>query len=318
MRLKKELNLDLEATRTARDIVQTFEEIAASRLIAVRGNVAQTRAFLDEIAEINHHVRRAFTEQVTQNRKKSKQKKNTTSALTKNGRTAQVLLSANRGLYGDLPLRIVREFIKGYQNATKIAKSGNIDVIAVGLVGQYLLDYPPDGERPIPYKGFLLDDDKPKDHEIDAVFNHIVAYDRVVITYGKFQSLLSVEAETVDITGADNTEAAALLLDYDQNSAHLNEKSYDQDKEKRILFEPSIETIMAFFETTILKALLRQKIFEMQLARFASRMVAMDGAEDKANTKLDELSMEQYKLKRKLDNKKMQQIFAGRALWEEN
>ena len=54
----------------------------------------------------------------------------------------------------------------------------------------------------------------------------------------------------------------------------------------------------------------------MQLARFASRMVAMDQATDKTNDQLLSLEAEALRLKKQLTNRKMQELFAGRAIWE--
>lgn len=322
MKQKKELFFDLEATNSAKEIVQTYEEIAATRLMSARGSVAQTRAFLDEIAVISQHVRKAYDR--WRRHVKGKGKKKDTllsqlpSTLQKNGKIARVLLSANRGLYGDLPVRIVREFIKQYQADTYREIQTRVDVVAVGRVGQYLLDNPPIGIKPIAYKAFALDDDQPKETEIKAILEYVLAYDRVIVTYAKFQSLLSLKAETVDITGADDS----IDMDAKEKLQRQLEKDLKGDEEKdlesdRILFEPSITKVAAFFETEILKALLRQKIYEMQLARFASRMVAMDLAENNAFQRLLELKSDERKLKRKIMNKKLQQIFAGSKLWQD-
>lgn len=309
MRQKQELDLDLETTTAAKDIVQTYEEIAASRLMMVRGSVSQTRAFLDEVAIINQNVRQAYELWQAKQKKSARKKAKTAvnSALEKNGKVVRVLLSANRGLYGDLPIRIVREFIMQYMQDTYRKKVTQVDTVAVGRVGQYLLDNPPIGSKKINYKGFMIDDDKPTEEQINALFTYLLPYERVIITYGKFQSLLSLKAETVDLTGGELPNVTDKTIQTSNTEA--------KKLAKRILFEPSITTVTAFFETEILKALLRQKIFEMQLARYASRMIAMDQAEDNAKQRLAMLRLEDNKLKRNISNKKLRQISATSIMW---
>lgn len=309
MRQKQDLYLDLEATTAAKDIVQTYEEIAASRLMSVRGSVSQTRAFLDEVAIINQHVRQAYELWQLKLKKsaRKKTKSKSTSAIQKNGKVIRILLSANKGLYGDLPIRIVREFIAQCLEDNYREKPVQVDIAAVGRVGQYLLDNPPAGAKKLQYKGFIIDDDKPTEEQINELFTYILPYERVIITYGKFQSLLSLKAETVDLTGGELPTPGS----------KVTKEMTDEAKKlaKRILFEPTIATVTAFFETEILKALLRQKIYEMQLARYASRMIAMDQAEDKAKQRLALLRMEDKKIKRKISNKKLRQISATSIMW---
>src|SRR5690606_25386008 len=48
------------------------------------------------------------------------------------------------------------------------------------------------------------------------------------------------------------------------------------------LFEPSMEEVLNFFETTILKTIMKQKVHESMLSRYAARMVAMDVATENA------------------------------------
>ena len=92
---------------------------------------------------------------------------------------------------------------------------------------------------------------------------------------------------------------------------------HQKGKGKKYLIEPSPQKIMEFFETEIISALFNQKIFDHQLARFASRMVAMDQATENANDIIKKLNRENKSLKRRVMNRKQLEVFAGLSLWGE-
>lgn len=311
MRTRRQLTEEIDATITTQAITQTFEEISAARMQTMRASIVKTRQFLDEVDQVYHEVKRAYVAWYqAQGGTKMAKRLSQDSAIVKNGRICRILISANGGLYGDLPLKIIRKFVDDYK--VDIANGGApIDVIAVGSVGEYLLD----SQNPkIPYKSFKVDDDAPKDDEINAIISYIAPYDAVQVTYGKFQSLLSLNPETIDITGGASV-ASEVKGPMAPVPSVGNIKQFILTPGERILFEPSVAIIARFFETEIIKALFRQKVFEMQLSRYASRMVSMDTATSRSFDKLKELKSEERRLKRKLSNKKLQQMFGGMAIW---
>jgi len=72
---------------------------------------------------------------------------------------------------------------------------------------------------------------------------------------------------------------------------------------------------MEFFESQILSMLLNQTVSEGKLARFASRIKAMEFAQNNIEKKLSILSYRERRLRSMGMNKKQLQLFAGRSLW---
>src|SRR5690606_33974102 len=74
---------------------------------------------------------------------------------------------------------------------------------------------------------------------------------------------------------------------------------------KDALFEPSLEEVLNFFETVILKTILQQKVHESLLSRYAARMVAMDVATENAKEETKRLQQARRRAKRVKANQKM-------------
>ena len=58
------------------------------------------------------------------------------------------------------------------------------------------------------------------------------------------------------------------------------------------MFEPSLEKILMFFETEIFASLFNHTVKESQLAKFASRVLALDQADEKMQNRLKKLQFE--------------------------
>jgi F0F1-type ATP synthase gamma subunit len=70
------------------------------------------------------------------------------------------------------------------------------------------------------------------------------------------------------------------------------------------MFEPSVEKILMFFETQIFASLFDQAVHESQLAKFASRILAMDRAAQNIEVKLKRLELEKLKTVHSVSGKK--------------
>ena len=167
------------------------------------------------------------------------------------------------------------------------------DGAVVGTFGKYLVKNDNEIDQNVTY--FDLSDDKPNSIQIDKIIKHISKYEQIFVYYGKLVTVLNQLPTKEQISGG----------------ASLQQK----EKGKKYLFEPSPQKIMEFFETEIIAALFNQKIFDHQLSRFASRMVAMDLATENANEIIKKLDREYKSLKRRVMNRKQLEVFAGITLW---
>ena len=109
---KKQVNSEIDYLITLRSILESYEEIAASKMARIRSSVLASRDFLLEINTVFQEVKSSYKEEIEKlmKRKKIKNPKELT-FLNRNGKTLYLLISANTGLYGDLIKKTYHLFI---------------------------------------------------------------------------------------------------------------------------------------------------------------------------------------------------------------
>ena len=137
-----------------------------------------------------------------------------------------------------------------------------------------------------PFAYFELPDYGVDREKLEEVIKHLVQYEEIRIYYGKFQSVVTQKPEKRSIRAGTQvrSESNAPKVDY--------------------IFEPTIEDILMFFETQIFASLFDQSLRESQLAKFASRILAMDRARQNIEKKVHELNLTKLSLAHKLTNTK--------------
>lgn len=283
---RKEFKENLEAATSIQGITTIYQEIASLRMYQLKDSVEKTRNFLDGVAEIYHHAKTAYIEILEGQTVRKKKNYNQLKFIKRNGKSILVFLSANEHLYGELILNVWEKF-------SKDKRESKYDGAVVGTFGKYLVKNEMELDHNVTY--FDLNDDKPTAEQINKIIKHISKYEQIFVYYGKLITVLNQSPTKEQISGG----------------ASLQQK----EKGKKYLFEPSPQKIMEFFETEIIAALFNQKVFDHQLSRFASRMVAMDQATENANEIIKKLDRENNSLKRRVMNRKQLEVFAGIALW---
>lgn len=197
-----------------------------------------------------------------------------------------VFLSGNERFYGTLILDIWREILN-------YLAEREADLAVVGRMGKYLAERSGFGHKMF---YFELDDDNPETERIKGIIEFIKNYEEIIIFHGRFQTILSQKVVQSNISGEAIPEKELAEV-----------KSY--------LFEPTPEAVLEFFETELMSAFFNQTILEHRLSRYATRMVAMYQASEKAKERKRKLEIEGEKLERQLFNKKQTELFSGFQLW---
>ena len=283
---RKEFTENINAATSIKSITTIYQEIASLRMNQLKDKVARTSAFLDGVAEIYNHAKSAYIDIIkSQTVKKDKAYKEL-KFIKMNGKTVLVFLSANEHLYGELILNVWDKFREDKRQT-------GLDGVVVGTFGKYLVKNESGLDDNVKY--FDLDDDKPGQDQINKILDYISKYEQIFVYYGRLITVLNQSPTKEQISGG----------------ATLEQKVAS----KKYLFEPSPQKILEFFETEIISALFNQKVFDHQLSRFASRMVAMDQATENANEIIKKLDRQYKTIKRRVLNKKQQDVFSGILLW---
>ena len=283
---KKELEVEMKKLEGLNDMVQAFEEIAASRMMHSRQSVLSNRNFIEELNLIFAEVIASYKKQLE---KKSKGKKSTLdlSFLHKNNKTLYLLVSANTGLYGSLVKRTFDLF-------NKSAKLNQGDVAIIGRLGLSMWKQKKIKKQ---YYYFDFPDQTVNEKDLKKILDFIISYEKVIVYYGKFQNLVTQDVTFSDISGQT-----------------LPENQADESKIKYV-YEPSLPNILEFFEKQIFVSIFEQTMRESQLAKLASRLTTLDNASVNINKNLEMITNQKNVSFHRQQNKKQLETFASRSLW---
>lgn len=236
------------------NIAQIYAQIASVRMQQTRKRVLDGRVFIREINETFEEVRRSYAEQVRQLNKGKAGKDKQITFLGHNGKSVAILLSANAGLYGAIVPNTYQVFLEEL-------RKHDYEVTIIGQQGLsfYLVDEP---NRPYTY--FNLPDWGDSAIYLSPIISHIVQYDEIHVFYGEFHTVITQKPVETLISSS--------ITEVKENKSQV-----------KYHFEPNMEQILVFFETEIFSSLFEQTISESRLAKYASRIIAMDQASE--NTK---------------------------------
>lgn len=268
--IKEELNL----LGSLRNLVEIYGEIASQRMKKIRNFVLSNRDFLNAINDIFQAVLNSYSVKVVALIKKGKlQKGSKVTFLAHNGKTVAVFISANTGFYGELTAATFRQFIKDI-------RTQDVEVTIIGRLGLSIFR---ENEPKKPYTYFDFPDYGVDMEKLSEIIQHLVQYDEIHAYYGKYYSVVTQKPTMFSISaGATVTEKTAPAVQY--------------------IFEPSMENILMFFETEIFASLFDQAMRESQLAKFASRILAMDEAGENLRNSLKKVNLEKLRLMHRTAN----------------
>ena len=285
---KKETIREIDFLKTLQTILETYEEIAATRMARIRTSVLASRDFLLEINAIFQQVKSSYTSAIEQLLKKKKIKDpSKLTFIKRNGKTLYVFVSANTGLYGDIIKKTYDVFVDNLKKAPA-------DVVIIGKLGVEVFKA---DKVSIPYIYFNFPDNKIDNEILKKITQHIIQYEQVLVFYEQFNTVISQSPIVTNISGDP--------LPWDKGGPTA-----------KYFFEPSLQKIMEFFEKEIFGSIFQQTIFESELAKFAARMVSLDFASSNTKTRLKQVILAMQRIKHQEDNKRQLEKFASMRLWK--
>ncbi|OGV90334.1 hypothetical protein A2783_04200 [Microgenomates group bacterium RIFCSPHIGHO2_01_FULL_45_11] len=258
-----QLTEEIDELHSLKQLIASYEEIASIRMRRTRESVLKNREFLREISAVFDEVRSSYADQIARLSRR-RFGKNKVTFLAHNGKKVAVLLSAQTGLYGEIVSRSFNQFAQE-------VREGKSEVTIVGRHGLNLFvsEFPNHL-----YTFFELPDFGVSAEQLNEVVHHVVQYDEIHAYYGEFVSVVTQQPKKLTITAEISLEGSLVG----------HKVSY--------VFEPSLEKILMFFETEIFASLFNHTVKESQLAKFASRVLALDQADEKMQNRLKKLQFE--------------------------
>jgi ATP synthase F1 gamma subunit len=281
MQSTKAVNSEIDTLESLKTIIESYEEISATRMRRVKKSVLQNRDFLEGLNDVYAIVEGAYN---------NYSKKITNSAPKNNGKTVTILLSANTGLYGELVKNVFDMFMSEVKN-------NEHDLVLVGRIGRKLYE---DGKYTYPYKYFDFSDSGTDNANLINILGYVLQYKDIIVYHGLFKNILQQIPSKTFVTGKAEK--------YGKTETKEQPKYY-------FIFEPSAEVIAKFFEDQLLAAMFEQTVNESSLSKFASRMVNLDFASENISHKLTSTSFEARKLKHRKMNSTQLSALSGISLW---
>jgi ATP synthase F1 gamma subunit len=292
---EKSIKLAIYNLETLRDVARAYAVISSGRMRKTRSRVISSREFVNELDKIFNEIIYYYQKRVIElARKKKVSGHEKITFLPHNGKSVAFLISANTGLYGDVMQATFEMFL------AEVRKKG-YEVAIAGKLGlsQFLEEEP---SRP--YTFFDLSDNEEGKGQLSEIIRHLVQYEEIYIFYPRFKSIVSQVPATFNISA--NTPLPDIF----------NPKS---EKAKRMyIFEPSIESILVFFEQEIFGSIFEQSVGESYLAKYASRMLAMDRASENVKAGLARLRIERSRIGHYITNKKQAGVTISNMLFNVN
>jgi F0F1-type ATP synthase gamma subunit len=273
----RKIDQEIIEISSLRNLVEIYGEIASVRMIKIRAFVLKNREYLEAISDIFHDTLASYAKKLSDLVKKGKLKKGgEVTFLAHNGKTVAVLISANTGFYGEVVIETFRKFLQDIRKE-------DLEITIIGRMGRTLLL----AEEPKkPYTFFELPDYGVDELKLAEVIKHLVQYEKIRVYFGQYQSVITQKPNTFSI------------------SAGTPIREDVEEPKVSYIFEPTVEKILMFFETQIFASLFDQSIRESQLAKLASRILAMDRAAENIKKRLSNLKVDRMQIDHRTMNKK--------------
>ncbi|PIZ63165.1 hypothetical protein COY16_02635 [Candidatus Roizmanbacteria bacterium CG_4_10_14_0_2_um_filter_39_13] len=211
---------------------------------------------------------------------------------------AKVLITANTKFHGDILRRIFETFLKDNKEEG--------DVFLIGKIGKDLLrEYGQKDE----VKLFDVSDINMKMSDLKPLIYYLLQYKKIYVYYAKFKSIVTQNPEVSELTNINKLLEEELEAEKEGQNLKEAPPTY--------LFEPSGEKIVSFLNNNVIVSLMRQAVLETQLARFASRLKAMDALLVKIDENMKSLHKQERKIKHDITNKKQLERISGMVFWQQ-
>ncbi|MBI5358378.1 F0F1 ATP synthase subunit gamma [Candidatus Amesbacteria bacterium] len=259
-------------------LVETYEEVAALRMQAIRGSVLKSRDFLDGLSGVFNDAKSNLHNGVNMM---------TISTLNRNNRSVAVFVSANTGLYGDI-------INKTYELFMEFVQKRQTEAVVIGKLGVRMI-YERNPE--LMYNYFDFSDKGLDTDNLSIIMRYLLQFERIYVFHGKYRSLISQDPAVTSISGDEVVLTSGTV-----------EKNF-------YLFEPNITEVLQMFEREIITTLFSQSIHEGQLAKFASRLFHLDQAAESVDNSLKNISVISRKASHKAMARKQLNTISGISLW---
>ncbi len=270
---------ELDDLETIRFVTSALFEVSAEKIDRLRSSFERNASFYKEIDNLYKYVKQAALSRNQLPKKSNGSQQKISIAFTSNSR-----------FYGSVNTDVMNSYIKNIDNTDS-------DYMVIGRMGEFFMRNFSDIGKRVSFLSFKKDDPTPE--ETHTFLEKISVYGQVYVFYSTFINIFTQKVSTLDIAhtpAPDSSENKKDSVDY--------------------IFEPELPQILAFFETRVRYLLFQRIMLESELARTAARLIAMNKAQDRADSALTTL---QHLLKRDAEtfnDARLLEAFSAISKWK--
>lgn len=247
-------------------VLETYEEMAASRMQEVRGELLSARNFYEGLTQVSQEIGMDIVGIVG----------------SETVIPAYVLIGSNASMFGDLPERLVERFAKDIENF-----SG--DVYVMGEMAARLLKM----RMPnLDFKVLRMPNEELDRAMMELVVDQFRIYRQVRIYYGQFINIVRQEVSTRDLAGE-------LTLDF-----LAQEDRDERERRLKYLYEPNVTEVGKKLSKEVFAGVFESTHKESLLSKFAARLIHLDQSLSNLDNIQNKMHKTKVRMKRKNDNKK--------------
>lgn len=269
---------------TLKTIATAYQEISVMKMKQTRNSIEFARNFVDTLKDVFESLK--FSYPIIKKRKDDRVNKG----------VAKILITANARFHGDILRRIYNAFLADEHPGSEI--------LIVGRIGKdFILQHDSSAQ----YKYYDIPDNNMTLQDMRKLIEDLMEYETIYVYYAQFRTVVNQEIIAAEIPSIYS------LLEKEEQEEKLHKP---KGLVPLYLFEPSGEVIADFMNDSVRASLTRQTLFETQLARYASRIKAMDALLHNIEDEVKVLKRERVKIIRAINNKKQLERMSGVMLWQ--
>lgn len=277
MRNPNEIEKDEGAIGTLVELTGVFEGIASMRIAQIKSQVQQATLFFDDLWQIYSQLR-------VDNLFRFGRSETIKDSVDKD---LIIIITAEGGFSGDIDQKLIRYMLKNYDKTKH-------DIVVIGHHGAMQLS-----QRHVSYvKYFKL----PKEDEninVTPIIRYVKKYNTTTVYYQQYASLMVQDVKKIELSAAV------------QEQGRVSSESEEVIKDSNTIFEPTMYSVIAHLESSMMQIAVSQLILDSKLAQYASRFRAMSASHTRAQENKDDLHLELNRAKRSIKDQRLKEIVNG-------
>lgn len=281
MQKRASLNEDKQLIDILNNLATAYQEISVLKMKEARETIKHSRDFVEKLKIVFNSL--TSSHELDLSKTKNLKKVN----------TAKVLITANSRFNGDILRKITDAFLTDKDN-------NDADIFVIGKIGEDLLK---EASLDFKYKTVQIPDTNITSQDLKELLQQLIKYRSVYVYYAVFKTVLNQEVLITQIPSIYSLLDKKIQVQPDGSNSML------------YLFEPSGEEIADYLNDSVSISVVRQTIYETELARHAARISAMSKLIDKTNQESVKIKKEMLKINRSLNDRKQRERLTGISFW---